>query len=58
MLEVRHGQGARYKYNVLVHSVVVGRAASEGTGLRIGLCREGQAVQVYTMGHWDGQPEI
>ena len=26
--------------------------------VRVGLGREGQAVQVYTMGHWEGQPEI
>ena len=26
--------------------------------VRTGLGREGQAVQVYTMGHWEGQPAI
>ena len=57
-LKVRHGQGARYECNVPVPSVTVTTAAAEGLEVRIGLSREGQAVQVYTMGHWDGQPEI
>ena len=38
--------------------VVVTTAAAEGMEVRIGLSREGQAVQVYTMGHWEGQPVI
>ena len=57
-VEVRHGQGARYQYDVLVPNVVVTAAAAAGMEVRIGLSREGQAVQVYTMGHWEGQPEI
>ena len=39
-------------------SVLVTTAATEGMEVRIGLSREGQAVQVYTMGQWNGQPEI
>ena len=57
-VEVRHGQGARYQYDVLVPNVVVTAAAAAGMQVRIGLNREGQAVQVYTMQHWEGQPEI
>ena len=57
-LEMRHGQGARYQYNVSVGNVVVTTAAAEGMEVRIGLSWEGQAVQIYTMRHWDGQPEI
>ena len=57
-VEVRHGQGARYQYDVLVPNVVVTTAAAAGTEVRIGLSREKQAVQVYTMGHWEGQPAI
>ena len=57
-VEVRHGQGARYQYDVLVRNVVVTAAAAAGMEVRIGLGREGQAVQVYTMGHWEGQPAI
>ena len=57
-VEVRHGQGATYQYDVLVPNVVVTAAAAAGMEVRIGLGREGQAVQVYTMGHWEGQPEI
>ena len=53
-----HGQGARYQYNVLVPNVMVTAAAAAGMEVRIGLGREGQAVQVYTMGHWEGQPAI
>ena len=49
---VLHGQGARYQNDVLVPSVVVTTAAAEGMEVRIGLSREGQAVQVNTMGHW------
>ena len=56
--EVRHGQGARYQYNVPVPKVLVTAAAAEGIEVRIGLSRKGQVVQLYTMGHWDGQPEI
>ena len=55
---VRHGQGVGYQYNVLVPNVVVTAAAGEGMEVRIGLSREGQAVQVYTMGHWEGRPVI
>ena len=51
-VEVRHGQGAWYQYNVLVPYVVVTTAAADGMEVRIGLSREGQAVQVYTIGHW------
>ena len=54
-VEVRQGQGARYQYDVLVPNVVVTTAAAEGVEVRIGLSREGQAVQVYIMGHWEGQ---
>ena len=57
-LEVRHGQGARYQYNVPVTNIVVDTAAAEGTEVRIGLSRGGQAVRVYIMGNSDGQPEI
>ena len=57
-VEVRHGQGARYQYNVLIPNVVVTTAAAAGMEVPIGLGREGQAVQVYTMGHWEGQPAI
>ena len=53
-VEVRHGQGARYQYDVLVPNVVITAAAAAGMEVRIGLSREGQAVQVYTMGHWKG----
>ena len=38
--------------------MVVTTAAAAGMEVRIGLGREGQAVQVYTMGHWEGQPAI
>ena len=58
VVEVRHGQGARYQYDVLVPNVVVATAAAAGMEVRIGLGREGQAVHVYTMGHWEGQPAI
>ena len=57
-VEVRHGQGARYQYDELVPNVVVTTAAAEGMEVRIGLSREAQAVQVYTMGHWEGQPVV
>ena len=57
-VEVRHGQGARYQYDVLVPNVVITTAAAAGMEVWIGLSWEGQAVQVYTMGHWEGQPEI
>ena len=57
-VEVRHRQGARYQYNVQVPHVVVTTAAAEGMEVCIGLSREGQAVQVYTMVHWDGQLAI
>ena len=43
---------------MLIPSVVVTTAAAAGMEVRIGLGREGQAVQVYTMGHWVGQPAI
>ena len=45
-VEVRHRQGARYRYDVLVPNVVVIAAAAEGMEVRIELSREGQAVQV------------
>ena len=57
-VEVRHRQGARYHYDLLVPNVVVTTAAAAGMEDRIGLSREGQAVQVYSMGHWEGQPQI
>ena len=57
-VEVRHGQGAGYQYDVLVPNVVVTTAAAAGMEVGIGLRWEGQAVQVYTMGHWEGQPVI
>ena len=53
-LEVRRGQGARYQYNVQVPNVVVATATAEGIEVCLGLSTEGQAVQVYTMGHRDG----
>ena len=56
--EVRHGQGARCQYDVLVPNVVVTAAAAAGMEVRIGLSRKGQAVQVYRMGHWEGRPEM
>ena len=57
-VKVRHGEGARYQYDVLVPKVVVTTAAAAGMEVRSGLSREGQAVQVYNMGHWEGQPVI
>ena len=54
---MRQGQGARYQYDVLVPNVVITTAAVAGMEVRIGLSGEGRAVQVYTMGHWEGQPE-
>ena len=57
-VDVRHGQGAGYQYDVLVPNVVVTSAAADGMEVRVGLSREGQAVQVYMMGHWQGQPVI
>ena len=57
-VEVRHGKGARYQYNVLVPNVGVTAAAAAGMEVRIGLGREGQAVQVYSMGPWEGQRAI
>ena len=57
-IKVRHGQGARYQYDVLVPNVVVTTAVAEGMEVRIGLSQEGQAVQVYTEGHWEGHPVI
>ena len=57
-VEVRHREGAKYQYKLLVPNVVVTTAAAEYTEVRIGLSREGRAVQVYTMGHWEGQPVI
>ena len=41
--------------DVQVPNVVVSAAAAEGTEVRMGLIREGQEVQVYTMGHREGQ---
>ena len=38
-VEVRHGQGARYQYDVLVPNVVVTTAPAEGMEVRIGLSR-------------------
>ena len=55
-VDLRHRQGARYQYDVLVPNVVVTTAAAEGMEVRIGLSWEGQALQVYTIGHWEGQP--
>ena len=57
-VEVRHRQGARYQYDVLVPNVVVTAAAAAGMEVPIGLGREEQAVRVYTMGHREGEPEI
>ena len=57
-VEVRPGQGAQYQYHVLVPNQVVTAAAAAGMEVQIALNREGQAVQVCTMGHWEGQPEI
>ena len=57
-LEVLHGQGARYQYNVPMPNVLVTTAEAEGMEIRIGLHREGQAVRVCTMGRWDGQRGI
>ena len=54
-VDVRHRQGAEYQYDVLVPNVIVTTAAAEGMEVRIGPNREGQALQVYTMGHWEGQ---
>ena len=56
-LDVRHGQGARYQHNTPPSNVVVTAAAAKGMEVPIGLSREGRAVHLYTMGHWDGQPE-
>ena len=58
VVEVRHGQGARYQKNVLVPNVAVTTAAAEGMEVRIGLSQEGKAIQVYTLGHCEGQPLI
>ena len=41
---------------MLVPNVVVTAAAAAGMEVRIRLGRGGQAVQVYTMGHWEKQP--
>ena len=49
-VEVRHGQGAQYQYDVLVPNVVVTAAVAAGMEVRIGLNRDVQAVRVYTMG--------
>ena len=57
-VELRHEEGARYQYNVLVSKVVVTTAAAAGMEVRTGLSRDRQAVQGYTMGHWEGQPVI
>ena len=57
-VEVSLGKGARYQYDLLVPNVVVTTAAAAGMEVRIGLSREGQAVQVYTMEHWEGQSVI
>ena len=57
-VDVRHGRGERYQSDVLVPNVVVTTAVAEGMEVRIGLSQEGQAVQVYTLGHWEGQPVI
>ena len=57
-VEVRHRQGARYQYDVLVPNIVVTASAAAGMEVWIGIGREGQAVQVYTMGHWKGQPHF
>ena len=50
-VEIRHGQGARYQYNIPIPSVVVTTAVAEGMEVRIGRSWEGQAVQVYNMQH-------
>ena len=51
-VQVHQGQGTRYQYIVLVPNVVVTTAAAQGVEVHSG---EGQAVQVYTIGHWEGQ---
>ena len=57
-LEVRHGQGAGNQYNVQVPNIVVTKAATDGMKVHIALSGEALAMQVYTVGHWDGQLEI
>ena len=46
---MRHGQPAKYQYNVRVPDIVVTKAATGSLEVRSGLTRQGQAVQVYTM---------
>ena len=50
---MRKGQDTGTMYRCLVTT-----ALAEGMEVRIGLSQEGHAMRVYTMGHWDGQPEI
>ena len=57
-VEVRHGQGARYQYNVLVPNAAVTTAAADGIEVGIGLSQESQTVQLYSLGHWERQPVI
>ena len=52
------GKRARYQYNVPVPNVVVTTVAAEGMEVCIEFSREWQAVHVYAMGHWHGEPEI
>ena len=49
-VEVSRGKGARYEYNIPAPNIVDTTAAAESMEVPIGLSREGQAVQVYTMG--------
>ena len=53
-VEVRHGQGARYQYSVLVSNVVITTAAAKGMEVHMGLSREGQAMQPVVQ--WTAEP--
>ena len=54
-LEVRHGQGAIYQYNVQVPNIMVTNAATDGMEVRVWLTREVEGMQVHSIRHRDGQ---
>ena len=51
VLEVRHGQGAEYQYNVRVPNLVLPKGPIEGVQIRIGFTRDGEMLQGYAVGH-------